>query len=82
MTNMKNITKILTVLAVSAFALTSCIKEVVPVTDYATSPVFLDLMEGRLRTLLEEIVDPSRPIHRKYDSNTCDYCSFKSICGV
>ena len=34
---MKNITKILTVLAVSAFALTSCIKEVVPVTDYATS---------------------------------------------
>ena len=34
---MKNITKFLTVLAVSAFALTSCIKEVVPVTDYATS---------------------------------------------
>ncbi len=34
---MKNITKFLTVLAASAFALTSCIKEVVPVTNYATS---------------------------------------------
>ena len=34
---MKNITKFLTVLAVSAFALTGCIKEIVPVTDYATS---------------------------------------------
>ena len=34
---MKNITKFLTVLAASALALTSCIKEVVPVTNYATS---------------------------------------------
>ncbi len=34
---MKNITKFLTVLAASALALTSCIKEIVPVTDYATS---------------------------------------------
>ena len=34
---MKNITKFLTVLAVAAFALTSCIKEIVPVTNYATS---------------------------------------------
>ena len=34
---MKNITKILTVLAVSAFTLTSCIKEIVPMTSYATS---------------------------------------------
>jgi hypothetical protein len=37
MKNMKNITKFLTVLAASALALTSCIKEVVPMTGYATS---------------------------------------------
>jgi len=34
---MKNITKILAILAVPALALTSCIKEVMPMTSYATS---------------------------------------------
>ena len=53
-----------------------------PVADYDTSPVFLDLMAGRLKDLLQELVDPDVPMRRKKDPDTCKYCGFKTLCGV
>ena len=40
-----------------------------------------DKMKDRLKGLLEEISDMSRPIRRTAVKDVCDYCDFKTICG-
>ena len=52
-----------------------------PVRDCENSPEFLSLMEERLRGLLEDLVNPDIPIHRKNDQTTCAMCSYKNLCG-
>ena len=42
---------------------------------------FCDKMKDRLKGLLEEISDMSRPIRRTAVKDVCDYCDFKTICG-
>ncbi|MBR1872961.1 MAG: PD-(D/E)XK nuclease family protein [Bacteroidales bacterium] len=42
---------------------------------------FIDGMKDRLHDLLGEIADPSRPIIRTSDRDTCKWCDFKNICG-
>lgn len=35
----------------------------------------------RIKELIEEIFDPSRPFIQCKHSRTCNYCSFRSVCG-
>ena len=53
-----------------------------PVRDVPSSGAFTSLMEERLKGLLSELVDPSVPFRRKAESRVCEYCDFKTLCGL
>ncbi|MBR6247269.1 MAG: PD-(D/E)XK nuclease family protein [Bacteroidales bacterium] len=52
-----------------------------PPLQAPVSKDFCDKMKDRLKGLLEEISDMSRPIRRTAVKDVCDYCDFKTICG-
>jgi len=52
-----------------------------PLEDKVQSPVFVELVSERLKLMLEEIVDLSKPWKRTEEEKTCAYCDFKNICG-
>lgn len=52
-----------------------------PLPDYPENALFVRLVRERLKSLLEEIVDPSVPFRRTQERDTCSYCDFKTICG-
>jgi hypothetical protein len=45
------------------------------------SPKFAELMDARLKTVLDEIRDKDVPFRRTEDEDACTYCDFKMICG-
>lgn len=45
------------------------------------SPVFQELVRGRLEGLLHEIEDKDVPWSRTDEAKTCELCDFKTICG-
>lgn len=43
--------------------------------------VFAEEMDKRLKSLLDEIRNPEVPFRMTEDSNNCEWCDFKTICG-
>ena len=52
-----------------------------PLPDCPQSAEFVRLTRERLKTLLEELVDPDVPFRRTDEKKTCEVCDFKTICG-
>ena len=52
-----------------------------PLEDKPQSQEFLRLTGERLKDMLDEIVDVSKPFRRTNEQETCDFCDFKNICG-
>lgn len=52
-----------------------------PPLQAPVSKEFCEAMKIRLKDLLDEIADMSRPIRRTSSKDTCSYCDFKTICG-
>lgn len=48
---------------------------------YPVNKEFCNLMDERMKTLLDEIADTNVPFRRTEDADTCKYCDFKIICG-
>ena len=63
----------------SIYATTRLFSE--PLEDRPQSPEFLRLTSERLKKMLDEIVDVSKPFRRTTEQDTCEYCDFKNICG-
>ena len=51
------------------------------VKEVERSWVFSVEVKTRLKSLLDEINDPSAPFKRTDDAETCKWCDFKIICG-
>ena len=52
-----------------------------PLKDQPESPAFSALVTERLRETLDCMVDPAVPFQRTEDGRSCQWCSFKMICG-
>ena len=50
-------------------------------TESPESKVFTELVAERLQKMLEELADVSVPFRRTEQTETCQYCDFKNICG-
>lgn len=48
---------------------------------YSVSSRFAELMDERLKALLDEIRDKDVPFRRTEDEDACTYCDFRMICG-
>ena len=52
-----------------------------PLEDRPQSREFVSLVREKLKSLLDEMVDPSVPFVRTQERQTCSLCDFKMICG-
>ena len=52
-----------------------------PLEDRPQSAEFLRLTKERLEQMLDEILDINHPFHRTDQTDTCQWCDFKNICG-
>jgi hypothetical protein len=48
---------------------------------YPTSPKFSELMDVRLKALIDEVRDRDVPFRRTDETEACRYCDFRMICG-
>lgn len=46
-----------------------------------TDGLFLQHSEEKLQQFLEELLNPGKPFHKTPDLKTCQYCSYRRICG-
>lgn len=63
----------------SMYSTSELFKEVPAV--YPLSAVFDELMDGRLKGILDEIRDRNVPFCRTEETDACTYCDFRMICG-
>lgn len=52
-----------------------------PLKDMPESPEFSRIVRDKLSSLLKEIADVSVPFRRTKETDTCEWCDFKAICG-
>ncbi len=52
-----------------------------PFEDVPESPAFVQEVDGRIKVVLEEIADTSKPWVRTCDRKVCEICDFRTICG-
>ena len=52
-----------------------------PLQDMPESPEFSRIVREKLSALLKEIADVSVPFRRTRETDTCQWCDFKAICG-
>ena len=52
-----------------------------PIREWEMPREFADAVRPRLKEVLDEIHDPSRPFERRGSEKNCKYCDFKVICG-
>lgn len=63
----------------SIYHVTGLFKE--PVTDVPVSEKFMQAAENGLAEVLNEISSPDTGFARTKDTDVCNYCDFKNICG-
>ncbi len=51
------------------------------IKDQPESREFSKIAEGKLAETLDQLTNPDIPFQRTEDTQTCDYCDFKMICG-
>lgn len=48
---------------------------------YPVNPAFAELMDARLKGILDEIRDRNLPFRRTEETEACTYCDYRMICG-